>query len=240
MSNKTVPLLATLAVCLLAGCGGSTNNPSPSTPRSASSEHPGEARREAAKRPATCKVGQSILGFAPEGPVVWSEGKGPVLALACLHDKVTTAVILGYPSPEGENAGYCVTSYQGGPNRAPSGQCASPGVPWNWSCHGAQGCIYGFIHHDGKTGLGGPLTRKVAGVRVLVRGKPLKEGVAVARVRGETLQLIDAEEPFGFFLAFIPGCVPPAQVKVELLDATGSRMGLAHGYGGPAPCPKST
>jgi len=170
---------------------------------------------------------------------VWSEGKGPVLALACLHDRVATAVIVGYPSPEGENAGYCVTSYRGGPNRAPPGQCVGSGLQSNWSCDGAQGCVAGFIYAAGKTGLGGPLTRKVAGVRVLVRGKPLKEGVAVARVRGETLQLIDAEEPFGFFLAFIPGCVPPGQVKVELLDSTGSRMGLAPGYDGPVFCPKS-
>jgi hypothetical protein len=231
-------LLAMLIACLLAGCGGGSEAPSANARRASSSEHPGKARREAAKRPATCKVGESILGFAPEGPVVWSEGKGPVLALACLHDRVATAVIVGYPSPEGKNAGYCVTSYRGGPSRAPSGQCAGAGVPSNWSCHGAQGCVAGFMYAAGLTGLGGPLTQKVAGVRVLVRGRPLKEGIAVARVRGETLQLIDAEEPFGFFLAFIPGCVPSGQVKVEFLDATGARMGLAHGWDTPFSCPK--
>lgn|SRR6478752_9979484 len=237
MSNKGMLLLAMLIACLLAGCGSGSEATSASGP---SSEQPGKARREAAKRPATCKVGESILGFAPEGPVVWSEGKGPVLALACLHDRVATAVIVGYASPAGENAGACVTSYRGGPSRAPSGLCAGAGLPWNWSCHGAQGCVDGFIHTGGLTGLGGPLTQKVAGVRVFVRGRPLKEGVAVAHVQGETLQLIDAEEPFGFFLAFIPGCVTPGQVEVELLDATGSRMGLAHGWNSPVSCPKKT
>lgn len=232
-------LTVTLVACFLAGCG--SNSPSASTSPTSGSEQPGKAEQEAAKRPASCKVGESILGFAPEGPVVWSDGKGPTLALACLHDRATgDAVIVGYPSPEGKNAGYCVTSYREGPNRAPPGQCATPGTPWNWSCNGAQGCVDGFIHHDGITGLGGPLTQKVVGVRVLVRGKPLKEGVAVARVHGEILQLLDAEGPFGFFVAFIPRCVTPGQVKVELLDASGSRMGVAPGYHGPAFCPKSS
>lgn len=233
-------LPAILASCFLIGCGGGSGSPSTHASQAPSSEQPGQARREAAKQPTTCKVGQSILGFVPEAPTWWKEGKGPTLALACLHDRVAKAVIVGYASPEGENAGYCATSYRGGPNQAPTENCGAPSVPWNWSCQGAQGCVRSFIHQGGMTGLDGPLTQKATGVRILVRGKPLREGVAVARVRGETLKLIDADEPFGFFLAFIPGCVPPDQVKVELLDATGSRIGSAPGWDSPLPCPKST
>jgi hypothetical protein len=231
-------LLATLVVCFLAGCGSGSDSPSASTAQTSSPEHSGKARREAAKQPATCKVGQSILGFVPEAPAWWKEGTGPTLALACLHDRIINAVILGYASPEGENRGVCVTAYGGAPSQAPPENCAAPGVPWTWSCDGAQGCVHGFIHYGDKTALSGPLTQRVGGVRVLVRGKPLREGVTVARVQGETLQLIDAEEPFGFFLAYIPGCVPPGEVKVELLDETGSRIGLARGWDAPATCPK--
>jgi hypothetical protein len=223
-------LLALLVPCLLTGCGGGAASTS-------SSEHSGRARLEAAKQPAVCKVGQSILGFIPEAPAWWREGTGPTLALACLHDRVATAVMIGYASPEGENAGVCVTSYREAFNQAPTEHCSIPQLPWNWSCHGAQGCINDFMYQKGVTGLDGPLTQKVAGVRVLVRGKPLKEGVAVAQVRGETLRLIDAEEPFGFFLAFIPGCVLPREVKVEFLDGTGSRIGNSRAEGAVVSCP---
>jgi hypothetical protein len=231
-------LLATLVACLLAGCGGNSDGPSASAQHGSSSEHSGKARREAAKQPTTCRVGQSILAVVPEAPDWWREGTGPTLALACLHDRVARAAIIGYASPEGENAGVCVTAYTLGSGQAPGEQCAAPGVPWNWSCKGAQGCVHGFINYGGMTALDGPLTEKVNRVRVLVHGKPLREGVAVARVRGETVPLIGAEEPLGFFVAFIPGCVLPRQVKVELLDATGSRMGLARGWDAPFSCPQ--
>jgi hypothetical protein len=96
------------------------------------------------------------------------------------------------------------------------------------------------MYNAGMTGLDGPLTPKVAEVRVLVRGKPLKEGVAVAQVKGETLKLIDAEEPFGFFVAFIPGCVPPREVRVEFLDEAGARIGNARAEDAVVSCPGKT
>ncbi len=234
MSNRAVLVLAMLVVGLLAGCGGGGDA------STAGPGHPGKARREAAKQPAACEVGQSILGFVPEAPGWWKEGTGPTLALACIHDRVATAVMLGYASPIGDNAGVCVTGYREAFNQAPTEHCSAPELPWTWSCHGAQGCVNDMMYNGGMTGLDGPLTQKVAGVRVLVRGKPLREGVAVAQVRGETLQLIDAEEPFGFFLAFIPGCVLPREVKVELLDKEGSRIGTARARSGVFSCPKKT
>jgi hypothetical protein len=232
MSNRAVLLLAMLLVCLLAGCGGGGDA------STAGPGHPGKARREAAKQPATCKVGESILGFVPEAPAWWKEGTGPTLALACIHDRVATAVMLGYASPIRENAGVCVTGYREAFNEAPTEHCSIPEMAWTWSCHGLPGCVGDMMYHGGMTGLDGPLSQKVAAVRVLVRGKPLREGVAVAHVQGETLQLIDAEEPFGFFLAFVPGCVLPREVKVELLDDAGSRIGTARANSGGISCPK--
>jgi hypothetical protein len=40
-------------------------------------------------------------------------------------------------------------------------------------------------------------------------------------------------EPFGYFVVFIPGCVLPREVKVELLDESGSKIGTAREFSGP-------
>lgn len=180
-----------------------------------------------------CHAGESILPLVPGAPDWWKEGPGPTLALACLHDRVAgEAAIVGYSSPE-TTGGHCMTAYSLRLHQSHGEQCAAPGVPWNWSCNGAQGCIHGFFHEGGLTELDGPLTAKVKEIRVLVNGRPLRQGVTVAHIRGKTIRLIGAEEPFGFFLVFIRGCLRPDQVKVDFLGADGSPFGRVRSWNGP-------
>ena len=190
-----------------------------------------------------CRVGESALPLLPKAPAWWTEGPGPTLALACLNDPdIGKAMIVGYSSPE-STGGHCVTAYNLTFGWSPGEKCAAPGVEWNWWCKGArgkkaQGCVWGFTHNGRFTGLAGMLTAKVKAVRVLVKGKTLKRGVMVAHVHGRTSRLTGAEEPFGYFAAFIGRCVTPREVKVEMLGPGGSRIGNALGYTGPAGCPK--
>lgn len=214
-------LLAALLVSL-AGCGSGD-----STPAAAASQEAG------------CHVGSSALSLFPQAPAWWTEGKGPTLALACLHDPVVgDAVLVGYSSPESAG-GHCVNAYNVSGNWSAGEKCAASGVNrWNYWCKKAQGCVWGFVHNGDVTGLAGMLEPTVKEVKVLVRGKRLKHGVMVAQVSGKTMRSIGGEKPFGFFAAFIHGCVQPREVKVELFGAAGSPLGTAPGYTGPAGCPK--
>lgn len=218
-------LLAALFVPL-AGCGSSE-----STTVAATSKEGG------------CHVGESALPLVPKAPAWWTEGPGPTLALACLHDPVVgDAMIVGYSSPE-STGGHCAIAYNLGGEWSPGEKCAAPEIPWNWWCKEAgggkaQGCVWGFVHNGDVTGVMGMLTAKVKEINVLVRGKPLKRGLMFAHVHGRLSRLTGAEEPFGVFAAFIHGCVQPREVKVEMLGSAGSRIGNALAYTGPASCPK--
>lgn len=206
---------AILLLGLLAGCGQS------------------EQTSTIASKEVGCHAGESILPLVPGAPDGWKEGPGPTLALACLDDRVAgEAAIVGYSST-GVSGGRCVTAYSLPLRQSHGEQCVGPGEPANWSCDGAQGCVIGFFHEGGLTELDGVLSTKVKGIRVLAKGQPLREGVAVAHVRGKTVRLIGAEEPFGFFLVFIRGCLRPDQVKIELLGADGSPFGTARGWHAP-------
>lgn len=214
--------LATL-VCLAVGCGGGGDGG-------------GSSSADAAQ--ASCRVGKSALPLIPEVPPWWTEGPGPTLALACLHDPVVgKAAIVGYSSLAGTGA-HCVNAYDLTGRWSAGEQCAGPGVRWNASCKGAQGCVTQLVHEGGSTSLAGVLTAKVKKIAILVRGKPLKRGVMVAHVHGRTSRLTGAEEPFGYFAAFVNECLLPREVKVELLGPAGSRLGTAPGYTGTAFCPK--
>lgn len=188
---------------------------------------------------AGCQVGESALPLVPKAPAWWTEGRGPTLALACLHDPVVgDAMIVGYSSPEQEG-GHCVTAYNLSGEWSSGEKCAAAGVPrWNYWCKKAQGCVWGFAHNGDITGLAGMLEATVKKIKVLVRGKPLKHGVMVAQVSGKTMRSIGGEVPFGYFGVFIHGCVQPQEVKVELFGSAGAPLGTAPGYTGPAGCPK--
>jgi hypothetical protein len=93
------------------------------------------------------------------------------------------------------------------------------------------------VHEPGFTQLAGLAGSDVKKLRVLVNGKPLERGVVLAQVKEGSVRLVHATEPFGFFAVFIPGCVVPPQVKVELLGASRSQIGTAREFSGPAGCP---
>lgn len=214
-------LLAAL-LAPLAGCGSSEG-----TTVAATSEESG------------CHVGASVLPLIPKAPAWWTEGRGPTLALSCLHDPVVgDAVLVGYSSPE-QQGGHCVTAYNLSGEWSPGEKCAAHGVnDWSYWCKEAQGCVWGFAHNGDVTGLAGMLEPTVKKVKVLVRGKPLKHGVLVAQVSGKTMRSIGGEKPFGFFGVFIHGCLQPQEVKVELIGSAESSLGTATEYTGTAGCPK--
>jgi hypothetical protein len=206
----------------LAGCGSSE-----STTVAATSKEGG------------CHVGASALPLVPNAPAWWTEGRGPTLALACLHDPVVgDAVIVGYSSPEAAG-GHCANAYNLSGEWSAGEKCAAAGVPrWNYWCKQAQGCVWEFAHNGDMTGFAGMLEGSVKKIEVLVRGKPLKHGILAAQVSGKTMRSIGGEVPFGFFGVFIHGCVEPQEVKVELFGSAGVPLGTAPGYTGPASCPK--
>jgi|GEM_PF-6389566 len=87
-----------------------------------------------------------------------------------------------------------------------------------------------MAHQRNVTGLAGMLEPSVKKIKILIKGKPLEHGVMVAQVRGETVRLIGGQKPFGFFAAFIAGCVQPKEVRVELRGKAGARLGNAPVY----------
>jgi len=215
-----VALMATL-VCFAIGCGGSGS---------------GDSSTSADAGQASCPVGKSVLPLVPEAPAWWKEGPGPTLALACAKDRFHgNAVIVGFASPD---EGACVTVYNLRARVSHGEICVfeDQGGWTDFYCEGGPGCVVGFVHEPGFTQLAGPVEPDVKKIRVLVDNKPLKRGVALAQVESATVRRIHAVEPFGFFVAFVPGCVVPRDVKVELLDASGSQIGTAREFQGPAGC----
>jgi hypothetical protein len=220
---RSGPLLVGLALVgllLFAGC-----------------ESGGEGPATASSQQAGCQVGKSVLPLIPQAPAWWKEGIGPTLALACLHDPaVGDAVIVGFSSPE-TTGGRCVNAYNLSLAWSPGEKCAAPGVEWSHWCK-AQGCVWAVAHTEDVTGLMGMLEAPVKNVKIMVRGKPLKHGVMVAHVQGKTVREIGGQRPFGFFAAFIHGCVQPGEVKVKLVGAGGSELGSAPVYPKTESCPK--
>jgi hypothetical protein len=219
--NLAVACLALLAILLFAGCGSSGDDSATAT----------------SQKEAGCQVGKSVLPLIPQAPDWWKEGLGPTLALACLHDSVVgDAILVGYSSPE-STGGRCVNAYNLTLAWSPGEKCAAPGVEWSHWCK-APGCVWAMAHDGDVTGLAGMLEPTVKKIKILVRGKPLKRGVMVAQVRGKTVREIGSQSPFGFFAAFIHGCVQPKEVKVELMGVEGSRLGYAPVYPSHENCPR--
>jgi hypothetical protein len=207
--------LAAMLVCLVVGCGGGGGS---------SSADAGQAG---------CPKGKSVLPLVPEAPAWWKEGRGPTLALACVKDRFHgNAVIVGFASPD---EGACVTVYNLRARLSHGEICVfeDQGGWTDFFCEEGPGCVVGFVHEPGFTQLAGPVEPEVHEIRVLVGGKPLRQGVALARVQGPIVRRMHAVEPFGFFVVFVPGCVLPRNVKVELLDANESQVGTAREFSGP-------
>ncbi len=116
--------------------------------------------------------------------------------------------------------------------------CEPPGSGWLSQCEG-PGCVHHFRHTDEYSVLDGPVEKETAGIRILVGHKILEEGVIHADVQGKRFRKIGAEEPFDYFAAYIPRCVEPAKVKVELIDEKGHIIGTADRWDvAVPPCPR--
>jgi hypothetical protein len=165
---------------------------------------------------------------------VWTDGPGPTLTLACLKDSsFGAAAVVGFAAPPGGLA--CVAAYDFRPQEASAELCEQ--ATWTVQCEG-HGCVQFFYQEAGFTQLGGQLEAKVKKIKVLVDGKPLTKGVTVAHVEGRLARSIHSKEPFAYFIADVPGCVVPHQVKIELLGASGSSLGEADEWDVPVPpCP---
>lgn len=227
MSNKGLGvILPALVAILLAGCGGGggTDSTSPSAQTTASASP---------AAPVACKVGKSALSFVSEPASLWTEGPGPTLALACLKDSsFGAAAIVGFAAPGGPA---CVAAYDLRSREASAELCEQR--TWTIQCDG-RGCVQFFFQAKGFTQLGGPLEAKVKKIQVLVDGKPLDKGVAVAHVEGRLARSIHSKEPFAYFLIDVPGCVVSHEVKIELQAADGSSLGQADEWDVPVPpCP---
>lgn len=231
MSNGGLSGVVVLAIAaiLITGCGGGggSNTGSASTASQAPSAPPS---------PSACKVGKSALSFVSEPPSVWTDGPGPTLTLACLKDSpFGAAAIVGFAAPPEGLA--CVAAYDFRPQEASAELCEQ--ATWTIQCEG-HGCVQFFYQEKGFTQLGGQLEAKVKKIKVLVDGKPLSKGIVVAHVEGGLARSIHSREPFAYFVADVPGCVVPHQVKIELLGAGGSDLGEADEWDVPVPpCPRA-
>lgn len=215
-----------LGACLFAlmGCGSG-------------SDTTGTASETAAARVkvARCEAGTDV----PAAPSVWESGPRPATVLGCSTDRVDAgALIVGYPLPEG--GGSCVSAYSARLQQAFDQLCEPPGSSWLSQCEG-PGCIHYFHHTPDSTVLDGPVEKETVGIRILVGHTVLLEGVMHADVQGKRYRKFGAEEPFDYFAAFIPRCVEPDKVKVELIDEKGHIIGTADKWDvAVPPCPRSS
>jgi hypothetical protein len=216
------------ALCLGCGSGGSAGS-------TTGGGDQGTGTTAEPASPASCEVGASALPLIPDAPPLWREGPGPTVALACLHDRIAAATIVGFAIP---GRGACVSPYDLDARESFGELCEERGTGWVSQCEGSHGCLHFFVTQRGITSLAGPLDAKVKRIEVLVDGKPLPDGTMLARVRGKLERAIGSSEPFGYFAVFVRGCVVPSEVKIELSGADGSSLGNARPWDvAVPPCP---
>lgn len=175
-----------------------------------------------------CQAGASARQLVSSGPSQWSEGPGPALVLGCLREpRHGTVAIVSYVSGNGRT---CATTYNLRLRRLGRGMCVGPEDDWTKDCYGYIGCIRGFIHEPGYTLIEGPLDPQIRELQMRIGGRPLREGVEVTRVGASIARRLQRAEPLGYFVAIVPGCVPPESVKLELLNAKGSSLGEGGGW----------
>jgi hypothetical protein len=229
MAQRTIPpsaALAALALALglglglgLAACGGGVKSAS------------------VAAASGRCEVGQPPLLHRRRIPA-WVRAKGlgtPPVALSCFGARFHgRAEVVGFGNV-GPSVCLTVDDLRLG---EPHGELCTPTdtSPTEEHCDGAPGCITGFVHTGGLTELSGPLEPGVRAVRVSVAGRPARGDVELTRVAGGLGRSIQARVPFGFFVAFLPGCVPSQRVRVTLHGKDGSPLGEARGWSPPLGC----
>lgn len=221
-TSLSLGLLMACVVVVLAGCGSG-----------------GEATDSGGGSISRAKVGRCEAGVhLPGAPAAWSEGSRPATVLGCSTDRVDAgASIVGYPLREG--SGSCVSAYSARLREAFDELCEPPGSGWLSQCEG-RGCVHYFRHERQATVLDGPVDKATVGIRILVGHEVLVEGVMHADIQGKRFRKIGAEEPFDFFAAYIPRCVEPGKVKVELIDEKGHIIGTADKWDvAVPPCPRA-
>lgn len=163
----------------------------------------------------SCKVGDRASLRAPRA----SSRRSAVWVLACgkSHSQGEFQIV-GYAAGEG----VCVSIDSLRWMDTHGGLCKPASVPWLELCpRSAYGCVISASAPHGFTELTGVLGGSVRGVRVRPVRKVSTDDVAVAQVHDGLLTRLHQSEPFGYFVAFIRGCVDPANVRIEVFDGTG-------------------
>jgi len=210
---------ALLLALLLAACGGS------------------DGSATASGKP-LCQVGgPSHIQYALVGSWARAEGKkAAATVIGCFGGPPNgPAEIVGYPDYKASACAIVDSIRQ----HEPHGHvCASEGRTFRENCYGKLGCITGYVYvpEHGYTELSGPLDPSVKSVTVKVDGKPAKGDFGIAHVSGSLQRQIEAEMPFGFYAAFLPGCVGSKRVEVILRGEGGDPLGKARGWSEPYVC----
>lgn len=220
-------LLALLAVATLgfAGCGGGDDEAE-------------KSRTTAEVR--GCQVGEPpVLMHRRLPPWVEKEGLGsPPLTLGCFGAPFHGAsAFVGFANV---GPSVCVT-VDGMRQKESHGEvCTGTDETILERCEGSIGCIKGYIYQPeaNLTEFSGPLDARVKNIEITVDGKPVSADVGIAHISGSIERRISASEPFGFFAVYLRGCVEPKTVKVNLLAANMSHLGMAKRWDFPVGCPK--
>jgi hypothetical protein len=112
--------------------------------------------------------------------------------------------------------------------------CTPDGMEPEARCERLLGCVTGYVFVEGMTEFSGPLDPKVKNIRILVNGKKADGTFGVAHINMGLGKQIQAAAPFGFYGAFLRGCIPPKKVDVILLNAAGKKIGTAGHWDAPA------
>lgn len=126
------------------------------------------------------------------------------------------------------NHGICVTVDSVRQGETNGVICRDPRIPWLDFCEKGPGCVLRDTPVHDFTQILGVLDPKVKGIRASVKGSEEISDVTVATLDGELLRSLHRKEPVGFFALSLPGCVPVDDVRLEMLDAKGAELGLAH------------
>jgi hypothetical protein len=221
---RTFALLVALvcsALLAVSGCGGG--------------EEPQPSRAVAFVDPASpdCDVGTpSALKLVRTGGVITMRTQP--LVLACGSSPAFGSFkVVGFDT----NHGICVSVDGIDRGKTYGAICRDPRTPWLEFCEDSRGCVLRVEQEPAHTVILGLVSRRVAGIRASTESPGEIGDVAVVQVDGDLLQRLHRKEPFGLFALALPGCVPIDRVRLEMLDADGSRVGLARETGGlPSNC----
>jgi hypothetical protein len=220
----SIALFATIVICATAfsACGGNSGGP-----------RGGSVAR-------VCQVGEApSLHVRRVPPWVVRKGLGsPPHVLSCFGSPFHGAAELVGFRNVGPSVCLTVDNLR---RREPHGEIctdisATPVEQW---CGGGLGCITGFAHPPGLTEFSGPVDPVVKTVHLDLDGRAAKADIYLTPVTGSLARSIDEPKSFGFFVAFLAGCVPSDEVRVTLAGAAGESLGTAGSWQPPLGCGKA-